>query len=243
MPREFLFAKNNVAGTLLEAIGETDATCTLAGQGDQFPVAAECPYHVTVSLAGNRNVNEILHVTHRSGETLTITRGAEGTTPRAWPEGSPIELWQTAQQFNDLNRAVKTMEWFLAQCWGGGDGVLRYGAAPDDGLKVVPGGGLTVTVQLGAAFVNALMFRLAAAYTTPLFTAPVAHPRIDLVQAHAATGTITRKQGTEAASPAAPAADTDCLVLARVYCRVGMTVINATDSGTNGYITDQRTFV
>ncbi len=244
MPREFLFAQNNVAGTLLIAMGTGDLSCTLAAaHGDRFPVAPDCPFHVTVSLAGNRAINEILHVTGRNGDTLTVTRGAEGMTPRAWPEGSPVELWQTAQQFNDLNRAVKTMEWFLAQSWGGGNGVIRYGATPNDGLKVTPGGALTVAVQPGGAFVNALMFRLAAAYTTVSFTVPTTNPRIDLVEANATTGAIAFKQGVESASPVAPTADTDCLVLAQVYCRVGMTVIGATDSGSNGYIVDQRTFI
>lgn len=244
MPRQLLFAKNNVAGTLAAGIGAPDVTATLSsGQGALFPSDEDCPYHVTVSLPGNRAINEILHVTERTGDTLTFTRGAEGTTPRAWSAESPVELWQTAQQFTDLNRMVKTLEWFLSMAWGGGDGVIRYGADPNDGLKPVPGGGLRVTVQPGGAFVNGLVFRLTSAYTSPEFAAPAPYPRIDLIQADAGAEVLTVKQGVVAQSPIAPEPDADCLVLAHVYCRPGMTSIGAADNGSNGYITDRRVFL
>ena len=157
--------------------------------------------------------------------------------------GGGCQLRQTAQQFNDVNKLVKSLEWFVSLAWGGGNGVIRYGAAPDDGLKVVPGGGVRVQVQPGAAFQSNLLFRLPAAFTTPNFSVPAQYARIDLVQANATTGLITMKQGAEAQTPVAPVADTDCLVLARVYCRAGMTSIDTTDVGTNGYIIDQRSFV
>jgi hypothetical protein len=244
MPRELLFAKNNVAGNLAEPLGLTDLTATLAaGQGALFPTTADCPYHVTVSLSGNSAIHEILHVIERDGDTLIFTRGAEGTFSRSFAAESPVELRQTAQQFNDLNELVKSLEWFVSVAWGGGNGVIRYGAAPDDGLKVVPGGGIRVQVQPGAAFLSNLLFRLSAAFMTPNFIMPAQYARIDLVQANAATGLITVKQGADAQAPVAPVADTDCLALARVYCRAGMTSIDVTDIGTNGYIIDQRSFV
>lgn len=244
MPREFLFAKNNVAGKLAAPIGPADLTATLtAGQGALFPSTAECPYHVTVSLPGNSAIHEILHVTARDGDTLTFTRGAEGAMPRDWPAESPVELRQTAQQFNDLNNFVKMLEWFISTAWGGGNGVIRYGPAPDDGLKVLPGGGLKISVQPGACFLNNLMFRLGSPHTSSDFPVPSQYARIDLVQANATTGLISVKQGAEAEAPAAPEANADCFVLAHVYCRAGMTSIDAGDNGTNGYVIDQRVFI
>lgn len=244
MPRNFLFAKNNVAGKLAAPMDVADLVAILAaGQGALFPATADCPFHVTVSLPGNGAIHEILHVTARSGDTLTVTRGAEGTDPKSWPVESPIELRQTAQQFNDLNGVVKALEWFMSMAWGGGNGVIRYGAAPDDGLKVVSVGDLTVAIQPGAGFVNNLMFRTAAVVTTATVAAPATHPRFDLVQACAASGVISVKQGVEAESPVAPVADADCLVLAHIYCRPGMTIIQDTDDGINGYIIDQRVFI
>jgi hypothetical protein len=244
MPREFLFAKNNVAGKLAAPIGPADVTAALApGQGALFPTTADCPYHVTVSLPGNSAIHEILHVTARNEDTLTFTRGAEGATSRDWPAESPLELRQTAQQFNDLNSFAKKLEWFISIAWGGGNGVIRYGATPDDGLKVVPGGGLKVSVQSGACFVNNLMFRLASAFTSADFSVPAQFPRVDLIEANAATGVISIKQGTETEAPVAPAVDADCLLLVHVYCRAGMVSIDASDNGTNGYIIDHRVFI
>jgi len=44
---------------------------------------------------------EIVQVTNRTGDTLTVTRGAEGTTPAAFVSGSKIELRITAQSVLD----------------------------------------------------------------------------------------------------------------------------------------------
>jgi hypothetical protein len=156
---------------------------------------------------------------------------------------SPVELRLTAQHLNDLNEAVKLLEWLLSMAWGGGNGVIRYGATPDAGLKVISAGNLTVTVQPGACFANNLMFRSPAVFTSTSFPVPAQYARIDIVQANAKVGIITVKQGAEAQSPVAPAADADCLVLARVYCRAAMTSIGDTDTGSNGYIIDQRVFI
>lgn len=102
---------------------------------------------------------------------------------------------------------------------------------------------MSVTVKPGYAFVSKMPFKLASSTDTPAFTAPTAHPRIDLVQARLDTWGITVKTGLEAASPSVPAADTDCIVLAHIYLRPGMTAITNTDDTTNGYLTDARTFL
>jgi len=49
--------------------------------------------------------------------------------------------------------------------------------------------------------------------------------------------------GQMAASPVAPEPDADCIALAELHLRVGMTVIKDADDGTNGYISDVRQFL
>ena len=68
-------------------------------------------------------------------------------------------------------------------------------------------------------------------------------PRKDLVQARLGTWDISVKTGTEAATPTAPAPDTDAIPMAELYLRPGMTVIKDTDDATNGYVIDVRAFV
>ncbi len=95
----------------------------------------------------------------------------------------------------------------------------------------------------GWAFIDGHPFRLAEAVETVDVPAPLSADRVDLVQARLDGWAVDIKQGTESATPAAPAADTDCIALAEIYLRPGMTSIGDSDDGTNGYITDRRVFL
>ena len=86
-------------------------------------------------------------------------------------------------------------------------------------------------------------YRLSAATQSATIAAPAANPRRDLVQARLATWDVSVKTGTEAASPSLPSVDTDCIALAELYCKPGMTSIKDTSDGTNGYIIDARQFL
>jgi len=74
------------------------------------------------------------------------------------------------------------------------------------------------------------------------FAAPATNPRIDIVQISTA-GVITRKAGTENASPTAPTADAGNLKRAEIYNRVGQTSIKDTDDASNGYITNMDNYL
>lgn len=130
----------------------------------------------------------------------------------------------------------------LSLAFGGGNGVIRTTGSPY--LKVTAQGtpSMMVDVAIGYAWIDNTLFYLNASETTDAFVAPVTHPRIDIVQA-TLTSDIVVKTGVEAAVPAAPSVDDDSLVLATIYCRVGMTSIKNTDDTTNGYITDARAFL
>jgi len=75
---------------------------------------------------------------------------------------------------------------------------------------------------------------------SPTITAPAANPRIDLLCYNPTTGALAWTTGTEASSPAEPAAPSDKIPICLVYTKVGMTqVVNyeerASFSG-DGYI-------
>ena len=151
---------------------------------------------------------------------------------------SKLNLWD-----DRIEAALELLCCLASQAWGGGNGVVRK--ASDDDLSVVAKNppALTVEVKPGYAFIGKYPYKLATATTTTAVTPPTTHPRIDLVQARLATWDISIKTGTEAASPLPPNPDSDCIALAQLYLRVSMTCIKNTDDGTNGYITDARTFL
>jgi hypothetical protein len=61
---------------------------------------------------------------------------------------------------------------------------------------------------------------------TPTFTAPVTHPRIDLIEFSKTTGAITVKAGTEASSPVPPTIDSGNMPIAYISLSVGITVLS-----------------
>lgn len=93
-----LFA-NNAQSTLAGSITNSATTVNLqSGGGAQFPnptVGAEY-FRGTFTDAATGLETEIVLVTHRVGDTLTITRGQEGTTPRAWAANDLFDNMMTA---------------------------------------------------------------------------------------------------------------------------------------------------
>jgi microcystin-dependent protein len=91
-----LLFKNNAAGTLNSALtaGATTAALT-AGHGNRFPLpAANEAFYATLQDGVNF---EIVLVTARATDTITITRAQGGTTARAFPAGSSVECRITAE--------------------------------------------------------------------------------------------------------------------------------------------------
>ena len=167
-----------------------------------------------------------------------------GYTKTAWTfEERPVASSKLNTWDNRIELALEVAFFLLSQSWGGGNGVIRKAAADD--LKVVANStpNLSVRVKPGYAFISKFPYKLAAEAVTANVTPPTTHPRIDLVQARLDTWDVSIVTGTEAASPTAPAAQTDCIGLANLLVRPGMTSIKDTNDGTNGYIIDVRAFV
>jgi hypothetical protein len=84
--------KNNARGFLDAAVGQTDTQFILsAGTGAAFPTLTSSQFFYA-TVAGADGTFEIVKVTARSTDTLTVVRAQEGTTALAFNAGSLIEL-------------------------------------------------------------------------------------------------------------------------------------------------------
>lgn len=142
-----------------------------------------------------------------------------------------------------VEAALELAYFLLSQAWGGGDGVIRNATDHDLNVSALSTPGVSVMVAPGYAFIAGAPYRLSATTQTIDIAAPTTNPRIDLVQARLENWDISVKPGAEAASPTAPDPDTDCIALAHLFLRPGMTVIKNTDDSTNGYIIDARNYI
>lgn len=87
---------NNAVSTLQSSISSSATSIAIAGaDAGKFPVLGAGDWHPATlkDLAGNM---EIVKVTARSGGTLTVVRGQEGTAAKAFASGVKVELRATA---------------------------------------------------------------------------------------------------------------------------------------------------
>lgn len=93
--------KNNAASTLDTAISASDVGLTVAsGDGTLFPAAGSGDYFY-MTIEATDGTYEIVKVTARSGDSMTIVRAQEGTTARAFTAGALCELRITNQGLLD----------------------------------------------------------------------------------------------------------------------------------------------
>jgi hypothetical protein len=92
---------NNAATTLASGITNVATSITVAtGQGSLFPSPSGSDWFPATLVDASNNI-EIIKVTSRSGDTLTVTRAQEGTTGRAYSTGDKLELRATAAVFGN----------------------------------------------------------------------------------------------------------------------------------------------
>jgi hypothetical protein len=97
---------NNAFATLAAGITNSATSITVAsGQGARFPTLGALDYFYA-TLINTSNQLEIVKVTARSGDVLTVERAQEGTTARAYDVGDRIEIRITAQTFIDAAAAA-----------------------------------------------------------------------------------------------------------------------------------------
>jgi hypothetical protein len=93
---------NNASGALASSITTSSTTITLTtGAGAQFPAITGSNYFYA-TLTDSSNNLEIVKVTARASDVLTVVRAQEGTTARAYAAADKLELRVTAAVMNAL---------------------------------------------------------------------------------------------------------------------------------------------
>lgn len=87
---------NNGLSTLATGISAADTSVQLApGEGARFPALGAGDFF-PLTIVQSNTIFEILLVTARAGDVLTVARAQEGTTARAFNAGTRVELRLTA---------------------------------------------------------------------------------------------------------------------------------------------------
>jgi hypothetical protein len=115
--------KNDGATTLAADINSSATSITVI-DGSVFPTLDEGDWFPLVIIK-NSNV-ERMRVTARSANVLTVTRGAEGTTARAWVSGDNCTLNVTAEALDDLKKAVGIIDPANTSDAVSGDAVFKH---------------------------------------------------------------------------------------------------------------------
>ena len=91
---------NNASANIIRALTSTATSVSVtAGKGDLFPSLTEGDYFYA-TLAGNNGL-EIVKVTNRVNDTMTIVRAQDDTTALSFDTGDLFELRIVAADFND----------------------------------------------------------------------------------------------------------------------------------------------
>jgi len=93
---------NNAASKLAAGISAVaTAVAVLPSEGAKFPVLAAGDWFPGTLIKGD-GTSEIVRVTGRTGDTLTITRAQEGTAALTFSAGDRLELRATAAAFSEI---------------------------------------------------------------------------------------------------------------------------------------------
>ena len=93
--------KNNAFGTISAGISSSDTTIVLdTGQGARFPTLGSGDFFFGTLVDTSNNI-EVVKVTARSTDSMTVTRAQDNTTARAFAIGDRFELRPTAALFDE----------------------------------------------------------------------------------------------------------------------------------------------
>lgn len=94
--------KNNAVSTITTALSASDVGLAVAaGTGSLFPTLGASDYFYA-TLVSSGGTYEVVKVTARVGDTMTIVRAQEGTTAQSFASGSRIEVRVTAASITDM---------------------------------------------------------------------------------------------------------------------------------------------
>ena len=124
---------DNAATVLSSAITSTGQTSIDVTDGSHFPTVTSPDYFMlTITQPDTESSWEIVKVTNRVGNTLTVQRAQESTTASTWASGSKVELRLTALAIQSAFNGVQT-----------GETTLDFGAAPGTNIVSTVVSGLT----------------------------------------------------------------------------------------------------
>lgn len=128
MALPIILAANNAGTRLAAAITNSQTTLTVTpGTGALFPSPAAGQYFVITQVDATTGLlREIMHCTSRTSDTLTVTRGQEGTTASAYNIYDPLANLWTAGQFNAFVQNI-----ILSDSLGGVSAIQPYPGNPN----------------------------------------------------------------------------------------------------------------
>lgn len=132
---------NNALSTLASAVDAVGTTLTLpAGEGELFPTPSGDDWFVlTLTQAIAETSWEVVKVTARAGNVLTVLRAQEGTPAAAWEASTKAELRVTASGFAEKQdtlvsgASIKTVNG--ASLLGPGDVAISGGGVGSSGFE------------------------------------------------------------------------------------------------------------
>ena len=177
---------NNASATIASTISSSATSITVAsGQGAEFPVLTGSDYFIATLVDSSNNI-EIIKVTARSSDTMTVVRGQESTSARSYTVGSLLELRVTAatlSSFAQQTGGTITAATITAstQFTGPGTGLtgtaasLTAGVATLANTSTTQAAGTSNTTIATTAFVAAAMavlYPVGSIYTSTVITNP-----------------------------------------------------------------------
>lgn len=146
-----LFA-NNAQSTLASSVSSSATTLPLAtGTGASFPSPSGGDFfRMTLTQPGIESSWEIVRVTARSGDSVTVVRAQEGTSAASWAAGSKAELRLTA----GAQWSLSNIDQSISPTW---SGTHRFNQAVGIGASNSNSSG-SMLVVAGAQF-NSLLVR------------------------------------------------------------------------------------
>ena len=169
--------KNNASGTLATAISASDTGIVLTtGNGASFPALGAGDYfYATLESAGG--TSEVIKVTVRSGDSMTVVRAQEGSTANSFAAGSRIELRVTARSVEDtaLQEIRDREEYIDVRDYGAtGDGTNQFTAINNAWTAALAAGkDLYFPAGVYSSGVNNMPFKL------PIYPYNPASPLVD----------------------------------------------------------------
>jgi len=129
---------NNGFSTLSAGITDSATTITLAsGEGSRFPNPSS-PDVFYATLIDTSNNLEIVKVTARSSDSLTVVRAQDNTSARAFSTGDRFELRPVAKLFEDIQAEARDLNG--AELVLDADGDTSITADTDDRIDIRVGG-------------------------------------------------------------------------------------------------------